>query len=127
MKFTSKILTVILILGFGIFSLMQLKKSISSENISKEHQQVLIEQESAKTKRKKVSKENFDRYQDYLNTFIGTNIKEIESELIKESWKKENIRFTSVHGDTITIEHDEYDTITNVELKVNQITKIITN
>lgn len=127
MKFTSKILTVILILGFGIFSLMQLKKSISSENISKEHQQVLIEQESAKTKRKKVSKENFDRYQDYLNTFIGTNIKEIESELIKESWKKENIRFTSVHGDTIMIEHDEYDTITNVELKVNQITKIITN
>lgn len=87
---------------------------MSSENISKEHQQALIEQESTKTKRKKASKETFDRYQDYLNTFIGTNIKKIESELIQESWKKGDSTFTSVHGDTITIDHDEYDTITNV-------------
>ncbi|WP_286183934.1 hypothetical protein [Clostridium sp. CCUG 7971] len=40
MKFASKIL----ILGFGIFSFIQFNKNISSKNISKEHQQVLIEQ-----------------------------------------------------------------------------------
>lgn len=121
MKLLYKISIGVLILGVGVFAFIQINNSTF---ISKEHKQALIEQENAKSERNKVDKKSYDRYQDYLNTFIGTNVKEIETELAQESWNQEGNKFTSVNNDTITIETDEYDTITNVELRVYQITKI---
>ncbi|MGL6107647.1 hypothetical protein [Romboutsia sp.] len=122
MKLSSKILIGASVVVVGIFAFIQINKNTSS--ITKEHKQALVEQESAKSKRDNVDKKSYDHYQDYLNTFIETNIKEIERELTQENWKQEENTFTSPSSDTITIETDEYDTITSVKLKVQQITKI---
>ena len=124
MKFIQKSIVGILVIGVGAFAFIQINKNSSTLTISKDHKQALLQQESAKSKRDNIDKESYDRYQDYLNTFIGTNIKEIETELNKENWKQEGNIFTNTHNDTITIESDEYNTIISVGLKVQQITKI---
>ena len=124
MKLVPKIIVVILVIGVCAFTFIQINKNTPTLTISKEHKQALIEQESAKSKRDHIDKKSYDRYQDYLNTFIGTNVKEIETELAQEDWKQKGNTFTNIHNDTITIESNEYNTIISVGLKVQQITKI---
>lgn len=118
MGLKSKIATFGLLIIIGGFTVFQIGPVIQEK-------QALSKQYQAKVERKNVHKEDYDKYQDYLNTFIGTNISEIESELTKESWSKDGSKFTSVNGDTITIKYDKYNTLTSIELKVNQLTKVM--
>lgn len=124
MKLVSKVIMVTLVLGICSLAFIQINKGTPSMTISKEHKQALIEQKIAKSKREQVNKKSYDSYQVYLNTFIGTNVNEIETELTQEGWKQESNKFISSNNDIITIETDKYDTIISVKLQVHQITKI---
>lgn len=118
MGLKSKIATFGLLIVISGFTVFQIGHVIQEK-------QTLSKQYQSKVERENVCKEDYDKYQDYLNTFIGTNISEIESELIKESWSKDGNKFTGVNGDTITIKYDKYDTLTSIEFKANQLTKVI--
>lgn len=120
MKLKLKLLTLGLIIGIGGFTMLQLNKYIQKEK-------VLSTQEQAKLKRTSIDRNDYDTYQEYLNTFIGTNTSEIEAELTKELWKKDGNKFTSIHDDIITVKHDQYNTIVSVEFKANTLTKTYVN
>lgn len=117
MRLKSKVLILGLIIVIGGFTVLQINKGIQKE-------QALEKQEKAKVERSKIDKNDYNTYQDYLNTFIDRNVSEIEAELTKELWKQDGNKFTSVHGDTITIKSDKYNTIVNVNLKANTLTKV---